>query len=222
MIIRIKEKIRKASADHRGHVFPVTTNNERSNTTILESGKTSSPGEGNADEMKEGFYSFGRSTDDINEQNGITAIVPVPQTLVNGSTVKLKLTSDIFVNGDFIPKGTFIYGTAVLNGERLNVKVKSIRYGASIYPVSLAVYDADGMAGIHIPDAISRNVAKESAQRTIQDIGISSYDPSLKVQAAGAGIEAVKSLLSKKVKLIKVSVTAGYKVLLVDEKQKQF
>jgi hypothetical protein len=34
------------------------------------------------------------------------------------------------------------------------------------------------------------------------------------------GIEAAKSLLSKKVKLIKVVVKAGYQVLLYDEKQK--
>lgn len=39
-------------------------------------------------------------------------------------------------------------------------------------------------------------------------------------QAAGMGVEAAKTLLSKKVKLIKVAVKAGYKVLLYDEKEK--
>ncbi len=41
------------------------------------------------------------------------------------------------------------------------------------------------------------------------------------VQAAGAGLEAAKSLFSKKVKLIKVTVKAGYKVMLKDDKQKK-
>jgi hypothetical protein len=40
------------------------------------------------------------------------------------------------------------------------------------------------------------------------------------VQAASAGIEAAKTLLSKKSKLIKVTVKAGYQVLLRDEQQK--
>jgi hypothetical protein len=37
----------------------------------------------------------------------------------------------------------------------------------------------------------------------------------------GAGIEAAKSLMSKKIKLIKVSVKAGYQVFLKDDTQKQ-
>jgi len=42
-----------------------------------------------------------------------------------------------------------------------------------------------------------------------------SLDPSIGAQAAGAGIEAAKSLFSKKVKLIKATVNAGLQVLLV-------
>jgi hypothetical protein len=55
----------------------------------------------------------------------------------------------------------------------------------------------------------------------MQTIGLTSLDPSWGAQAASAGIEAAKTLFSKKVKLIKVTVKAGYQVLLRDEKQKQ-
>jgi hypothetical protein len=41
-------------------------------------------------------------------------------------------------------------------------------------------------------------------------------DPSLKAQAASEGIRAAKSLLSKKVKQVKVTLKAGYQVLLRD------
>ena len=84
--------------------------------------------------------------------------------------------------------------------------------------MELSVYDMDGLDGIYIPGAITRDVAKESADRSIQSIGLTSLDPSLSAQAAGAGIEAAKTLLSKKVRLIKVVVKAGYQVLLRDEK----
>jgi hypothetical protein len=45
-------------------------------------------------------------------------------------------------------------------------------------------------------------------------------DPSLGAQAASAGIQAAKTLISKKVKLVKVTVKAGYQVLLRDNNQK--
>jgi len=44
-----------------------------------------------------------------------------------------------------------------------------------------------------------------------------SLDPSIGQQAASVGIEAAKGLFSKKAKLIKVTVKAGYKVLLMDK-----
>ena len=79
----------------------------------------------------------------------------------------------------------------------------------------------DGMAGICIPGAITRDVAKESADRSMQEVSFSTMDPSIGAQAASAGITAAKTLFSKKVKLIKVTLKAGYHVLLRDEKQKQ-
>lgn len=143
------------------------------------------------------------------------------QTIVTGSTIKLRLLNDIKVNGMVIPKDSFVYGAASLDGERLGVKIGSIRYRNSIFPVELVVFDLDGLDGIRIPGAITRDVAKQSADRSLQAIGMTSLDPSIGAQAAGAGIEAVKSLVGKKVKLVKVMVKAGYSVLLRDEKQKQ-
>ena len=56
---------------------------------------------------------------------------------------------------------------------------------------------------------------------TIDRLGLTIADAIETVRLlAGMGIEAAKSLMSKKVKLIKVVVKAGYQVLLYDEKQK--
>ena len=142
------------------------------------------------------------------------------QTLVDGSIVKLRLLDEVFINGNLIPKDKFVYGVASLNGERLIIKINNIRSNNSLYPVDLSVVDMDGLDGIYIPGAITRDVAKQSADRAVQGIGFATLDPSLKVQAATAGIEAAKTLFSKKAKLIKVMVKAGYQVLLRDEKQK--
>jgi hypothetical protein len=74
------------------------------------------------------------------------------------------------------------------------------------------------MEGIFVPGSLARDVAKSSADNALQSVGISGFDLSLKTQAAAAGIGAAKSLLSKKVKQARVTVGAGYQVLLCDQK----
>ena len=143
------------------------------------------------------------------------------QVLLNGSVVKMRLLDDMYVNGTLIPKGNFVFGIAQLNDERLEVSISSIRCNNSLFPVKLDIYDMDGLPGIYIPGAISRDVAKQSADNSLQLMELTSMDPSIKAQAATGGINAAKSLLSKKVKQVKVLVKAGYKILLMDKSSEQ-
>ncbi len=155
-----------------------------------------------------------------NIDNAIEAEIPETQTLVSGSTIKLRLLNDVRINSHFIGKNQSIYGTTSLTNERLKIQFSSVRSGQSILPVSLEAYDMDGLAGIYIPGSINRDVAKQSADQAIGSVGLSSLDQSLGAQAAGAGIQAAKTLLSRKVKQVKVTVKAGYKLLLKDSKEK--
>lgn len=213
---RVQEKLKKASEAQRGQVFTISTKEYEDPVSFLQN-KTL-----NSSEYKQnGFYSLDELENDDSMQNAVEAIIHETQTIVNGSTVKFRLMNDIFINGIKIPKDNFLFGTASLKGERLTINITSIRYNNSLFPVDLSVYDMDGLVGIYIPGAINRDVAKASADRSMQTLGVASLDDSWGAQVAGAGIEAAKSLLSKKVKLVKVVVKAGYKVLLRDEKQKQ-
>ena len=168
------------------------------------------------------FYSITDTVNNIsNSENAVKAIIPETQTLVTGSTVKLLLGNGITVKGISIPENTYVYGTVSLNNERLKISISSIQYQDNILPVSLEVYDIDGLAGIYIPGSISRDVGKQSTDQAINSIGITTLDPSIAAQATSAGIQAAKTLVSKKVKLVKVTVKAGYQVLLKDNNQKQ-
>jgi conjugative transposon TraM protein len=146
--------------------------------------------------------------------NAIKAVIHETQNLVDGSIVKIRLLEDVTINQGGVPKGSFIYGKASLQGERLIVQINSIRNESSVFPVKLAVYDLDGIEGIHIPGAITREVASQSADKSISSIEMTSIDPSLKAQAATAGVNTARSLLIKKAKLVRVTVKAGYAVLL--------
>jgi len=163
---------------------------------------------------------FGLEQDNVSQTgNAVSAVVHETQTLTAGSTIKLRLLQDIFINGMLIPKETFVFGTCAIQGERLIVDIKTIRFRNSVYPVSMQVFDQDGLSGIYVPGAISRDAAKEGTDQAIQSYDPMSYDPSLGAQAATAGITMAKGFFSKKVKLVKVTVKAGYEVLLLNGNQ---
>ena len=165
------------------------------------------------DTIVDGFYSLDEPSDTASS-NAVAAVVHDNEVLKNGSVIRLRLTSDAYINNIRIPKGNFVYGTVTPEGERLNVAIRSIRVNNSVYPVQLEVYDMDGLKGIYIPGALSRDVLKQSADNSLQLMQISSLDPTLKAQATAAGIGTLKNLLSKKVKQVKVFIKEGYKVLL--------
>ncbi|RZJ51577.1 MAG: conjugative transposon protein TraM [Chryseobacterium sp.] len=212
---RVQERLKQSSDNKKGKIFTVNRKKEEDNTTSLQPDKTTLSSQNN-----NSFYTADENLEQEQQQNSIEAVIHETQTIVNGSVVKLRLSSDIFLQGTMIPKNTFLYGIASLKGERLEVKIDNIQFRNSIFPVELTVYDMDGIDGIYIPGAINRDVAKASADRSIQTLGLTGVTDSWGAQAAGMGIEAAKSLMSKKVKLIKVVVKAGYQVLLYDEKQK--
>ncbi len=211
---RARERIRENSLVKKSQVFSVSTDEKVDNATYF----------GKIDTIKKkrnnGFYDDGSvSTLTHEASNAIPVVVQETQIVTTGATIKLRLLGDIYINGVLVKKGSFIYGIASLDKERLLINILNIRANNNLLPISMSVYDIDGLAGIHVPGSINRDVAKQSADQTVQSFGIATLDPSLGAQAASAGIQAAKSLVGKKVKLQKVTVKAGYKILLRDNNQ---
>jgi conjugative transposon TraM protein len=213
---RVSEKIQKNSLINKRHVYPVTPIDEQNNFFFPKKSNSKDDNTNNLNKHEANkFYSIndmsiGRQL----IQNSIQAVVHETQTLVDGSTVKLRLMNDIFINGLLIPKSNFIFGKATLSGDRLIILIKSILYKNDLMPVSLYVYDLDGLEGIYIPGSITKEVAKQTSDNAIQNIGLNSLNSTIGTQAISAGIDAGKNLLTRKTKLIKVTVKAGYQVLL--------
>ncbi len=212
---RTAERLKSRSRAKRGQVFVVVAQKDQVPVSVLGTGFH----KGQDVKIENHFYSLDGPGNADRQPNAIRAVVHETQELINGSTVKLRLKDDIYINGVLIPKGHFVFGKASLAGERLHIEIKSIRYKRSLFPVSLAVYDLDGMKGIYVPGALTRKVAKRSAGSAIQGLGLTALNPSLSAQAAGAGIATVKDLIHQKIKLVKVTVKAGYEVLLKNKRQ---
>lgn len=227
---RVREKIREQSSQQKQQVFPVEVAKDEETISLVEGRVPTYSRVDNLENTNDllpvvqftqnGFY--GLEKDEIVHQenaNAIQAVVHDTQTVVAGSTVKLRLLSDVFINGQLIGKDQFVFGTCAISGERLIISITAIRDDNLLLPVSLSVFDLDGMEGIYIPGAIARDVAKQASGQSIQDVQLYSMDNSLGVQAATAGIEAAKGLFAKKAKLVKVTVKAGYQVLMKDKNQ---
>ncbi len=221
---RMKEKLRNASAKDKSRVFPVQRRTDEAFDDLLiapgimDSASKNSGNQNAKIAAQSAFFGIDENTPD-HANNGITAVIHQNQTLVSGANIKLRTTQDMYLRGILIPTGTFISGLCNLSGERLQINIENIRYQDAVYPVNLNVYSLDGMAGVHIPGAINRDAAKQGAEDAIQTLQMSSLDPSITAQAASAGIETVKSLITKKAKLIRVVAKADHPVLLLNDSE---
>lgn len=213
---RVEERLRAQQSEDHERVFGISvgTNNGVGSIGHADDSPDLLPSELNR------FYGLNPANGVNGAPKSFEAEVYDVQTLTSGSFIRIKLMTDIYVNGMLVPANHFLYGVCALNGERLNVAINSIHYANQILPVSLSVFDLDGLEGIYIPGAIARDVAKQSSNQAVQDIRLNSLNPSLEIQAASAGIETAKNLIAKKTRLIKVTVKSGYKVLLVDTSNK--
>lgn len=143
----------------------------------------------------------------------ISAVVSGNQKVMQGGTVKLKLMDSVALSGITLPKGHLLFGSARIVSQRLLLEIKNIRLGNQIIPVNLSVYSHDGMAGIDAPDAMIANAMSMGAENAMGGINVYGMD-GVSAQVAGAGINAARSLFSRKVRTIKIKLKDNLPVLL--------
>lgn len=212
---RVTEKIRQKSEQKKGQVFSVYAESPADPVSLLQ-------GESKKRDTLQLNSFYGLDNPRLQKDNAaniIKAVVHGTQVLVSGSELKMRLSNDIYINGQKIPKDQLVTGTVSLNGERLMVNIEQVQYRNALFPVNLSVHDLTGLEGIRIQGAISRDVAKQSGANVLQGLSLPGVDPSIGAQAASAGIEFTKSLIGRKTKLVEVRVKSGYQVLLKDQNQ---
>jgi conjugative transposon TraM protein len=214
---RLKQKLKEKSRENVTHVYPVSLYDSTVNVTMLAVPGKTYPAQAESSTPKDSdpaFLSIRKVANETEELRPITAMIEERQTIVSGATVKIKLLTEVLVNGETLRKNQLVYGRASLAGDRLQIEITSIQHQGNILPVQLSVFDLDGQEGIYVPGSIARDAVKQSTDQAIQGFNMASLDPSIGAQAASAGIQAAKSLVGKKARLVKVSLKAGYLVLL--------
>lgn len=164
------------------------------------------------------FQGFDAETGTGGDGNTLPAVIHESQEVVSGSLVKMRLTESAVINGHSLPANTFIYGKCSLAGERLSIGIETLKSGNSVFPAALEVYDVDGLEGLHIPGAITRDAAKQAGAESLGAADMMTMSANPATAAAGVAVSAVKGIGQKKIRLVKVRLKAGYNVMLKVDK----
>lgn len=152
-------------------------------------------------------------------KNTIAAVVAGNQSVIDGESVKLRTTEPMWVGNRLIPRNTTIVGSARVQGERLEIEIRSIECQGSVYEVELQVFDSDGQEGINIPGNMESDALHEIGANMGSTMGssinISTNTGAQIASDVGRGlINGVSQYLTKKLRTVKVHLKAGYRVML--------
>lgn len=153
----------------------------------------------------------------------IRACIADEQTVTAGERVRLRLVDAVRVGAATLPAGSFIYGTASINGQRLALTVSSVECGGSILPVALTAYDTDGIEGIFVPDAAERKALKDAAASMSAGIGsgisiTSNAGQQVAMDLTRSALSGASQYLSSKLREVRITLKAGHRLLLISSK----
>lgn len=96
------------------------------------------------------------------ESNHMMAILDEGLKVYQGSRVRIRLMQDVFISDQLLKKGQYLYGIVNgFSGQRVEVKISSIKLKDTVVPVDITVYDIDGIEGLYVPDSNFRDFVKE-------------------------------------------------------------
>lgn len=152
----------------------------------------------------------------------VSACIAQTQTVRSGEMVRLRLLEEAAIDGVRLPRGTSLYGEASLDGVRLRIVVRSIRYQGRIFPLEAVAYDLDGQPGLNIPDSRERRAAKEALADIGQETGTSidiSRNAGQQVLAdiSRTALRATTRYAAEKLKEVMVTLKADHRIYLLSK-----
>lgn len=166
-----------------------------------------------------GFFTAA-GNEGVKDKNSIRACVNQTVTLTSGREVQIRLLEPMRAGEILIPANSLITGSCKITGERLDIAISSIQYAGNIIPVEIAVYDMDGQRGIFIPGSDEIKAVKEVASTLASSAGTSIMisDDATSQLAADMGkglIQGASQYVSKKMSVVKVTLKANHRLLLL-------
>lgn len=216
-IIRIQKQIRENniasednSSSYNSYVTPARTVVQKTHKHSKENVSVSAAIEHQPEIKNSRFFSAGNKRQ--LSGNSIRATVHGDQIVMDGSTLKMRLLEDVQADGVGVPRNTFVYGTVKIQNERVEVHITSVRVRNNLFKFEKEVFDRDAIKGIYVPGNIKSETRSEATDQSLNEI-----NPSVD-GLIGSGVNAVvsagKSVLSRNIKKIKVTIKTNYEIYL--------
>lgn len=208
---RVRQRIEQQSIKQQGKVFTVSKLLQENVVKAFGNRMVNDSAQASAT-----FIDLTRRSEYNNNANLIKAIIHNDQVLTGGSVVRLELADEVYISGNKISPGRFLFGVCSIQNERLLINIQSILFDETLVPVNLVVHDFDGLEGIYVPSSTTSDATRQGSDQLLQGVQLMSLDPSVGAQAASAGIQTAKTLFSRKNRVVKIQVKSGYQVFLKD------
>ncbi|WP_312822714.1 conjugative transposon protein TraM [Epilithonimonas sp.] len=153
-------------------------------------------------------------------KNAISAVVYETKTLINESTLSIRLAEGMQLGRTEIPSGSLLIAAGKFQGGRLQLKISSIQYKGNVYPVEINVHDNDGQSGLYIPYSPEQNAVNDIVANMSQTSGSNimmtqSAGQQIAADLSRGVVQGLSGYFQKRVRQLKVTVKAGHQVLLV-------
>lgn len=169
-----------------------------------------------------GFVSIGNAKGQI-QRNTLKVVVDRTTTLTEGQYLTLRLVEDARIHNAVLPRQSRLLAQARIEGNRMQLIVKSIETQGSIFAVKLSAFDTDGQEGVYIPGMESAEALREIEANVGGSMGTSftfaqSDKDQIISEAARGVMQGAAQLLQKKLRTVKVTLKGGYRLYLVQSK----
>jgi conjugative transposon TraM protein len=169
-----------------------------------------------------GFYTAGRTEQEVQPKNSIRAVVQETQVVTGESGIRLRLLEPAKTPKLTIPQGTVLTANAKFQQGRLQMKVTSIELDGNIIPVDITIYDLDGQQGLFVPYSPEMNALTEMASNMAQISGTSlmltqSAGQQIAADLSRGVVQGVSGYFAKKIRTPKVTLKAGHQVFLISK-----
>ncbi|WP_312400202.1 conjugative transposon protein TraM [Chryseobacterium sp.] len=160
------------------------------------------------------------SNHSVQSKNAIMGVVYETKTVINESTLYIRLSEGMKLGRIEIPSGSLLTGICKFQGGRLQLKISSVQYRGNVYPVEINVHDNDGQSGLYVPyspeqTAISDIVANMSQTSGTNIMMTQSAGQQVAADLSRGVVQGLSGYFQKRVRQLKVTVKAGQQVLLV-------
>ena len=156
----------------------------------------------------------------MTQKNSINACVYRTMTVTDGQEVPFRLMESMMAGDVLIPANTILTGTTRIDGERMSITINAVQHEGNVIPIELTVYDMDGGAGISVPSSEEINAVKEIAANAGSGLGSSititdDAGTQLLSDLGRSVIQGTAQYIGQKMRQVKVTLKAGYRVLLL-------